>query len=105
MAAHDDKEIDSLRARLNELEAERSTLTERLKRLHSEVVAGSSLSSASATVTGESRATEKSRCFGAYSPVGRMYFLFVGRIAIRESRAMLLHARMSGCVECVASHR
>jgi len=40
VAAHDDKEIAALRARLNELEAERSTLTERLKGLQSQAEAG-----------------------------------------------------------------
>jgi hypothetical protein len=40
MAAHDDNEIASLNARLNELEAERSALSERLERLHSRVGTG-----------------------------------------------------------------
>jgi len=53
MAAHDDKEIASLRARLNELEAERSMLTERLEGLQSQAGAGSPLNSASASVNGE----------------------------------------------------
>jgi hypothetical protein len=79
MATRDDKEIASLRARLSEFEAERSTLTERLKRLQSQAGAGSSLKSASASVNGGVESSEKkSRCFGAYLPVGRMYFLFVG---------------------------
>src|SRR5271155_241181 len=63
MAAHDDKGIAFLRARLNELEAERSTLTERLKGLQSQAAAGSSLNSASASVNGESRAAEKIALF------------------------------------------
>jgi len=63
MAAHDDKEIASLRARLNELEAERGTLSERLERLQSQAATGSVLNSASASVTGESRAAEKIALF------------------------------------------
>jgi hypothetical protein len=38
MAAHDDDEIASLRARLNDLEAERGALTERLEPTHNFVV-------------------------------------------------------------------
>ena len=105
MAAHDDKEIASLRARLNELEAERGTLSERLDRLQLQAATGSVLNTASASVTGESRAAEKIACFAAYLLVGQMYFLFVGKTAIQESRVMLLRARMSGCVASVASHR
>src|SRR6202453_1749596 len=63
MTAHDDKEIASLRSRLNELDAERSTLTARLKGLHSQAEAGSSSNSASASINGESRAAEKIALF------------------------------------------
>src|SRR5271166_2926956 len=73
MAAYDDKEIASLHARLNELEAERSTLTERLKGLQSHAGADSLSNSASASVTGESRAAEKIALFRR---------LFVGRLDV-----------------------
>jgi superfamily II DNA or RNA helicase len=63
MTAHDDKEIASLRSRLNELDAERSTLTARLKGLQSQAEAGSSSNSASASINGESRAAEKIALF------------------------------------------
>jgi hypothetical protein len=63
MAAPDDNEIASLLARLSELEAERGALTERLECLQSQVGTGSLLNSASASVTGESRATEKIALF------------------------------------------
>jgi hypothetical protein len=63
MAANDDNEIASLRARLNELDVERGTLTERLERLQSLVGTGSLLNNPSASVTGKSRAAEEIALF------------------------------------------
>ena len=63
MAARDDKEIAALCARLNALEAERNTLTERLKGLQSQAEAGSPLDRASAAVNAESKAAEKIALF------------------------------------------
>jgi hypothetical protein len=104
MPAHDDNEIASLRARLNELESERSTLTARLEGLQFKAGAGSSLNSASVALNGESRAAEKIALFLRLF-AGRMDILFVGRIAKSESPAMLLPVRMSGCPGCVVSHK
>jgi hypothetical protein len=56
MASRDDKDIASVRARLSELDAERSMLTERLKDLQSQTGAGSLSNSGIASVSGESRA-------------------------------------------------
>jgi hypothetical protein len=63
MAAHDDKEIASLRGRLNELESERSSLIARLEGLQSKAPAGASLNSAGVPLNGESRAAEKIALF------------------------------------------
>jgi hypothetical protein len=65
MPAHDDNEIASLRARLNELESERSTMTARLEGLQFKAGAASSLNSASVALNGKSRAAEKNGAVSA----------------------------------------
>jgi hypothetical protein len=94
MAAHDDKEIAALCARLNALEAERSTLTERLKGLQSQAAARSSLDSASASVNGESKAAEKIALFRR---------LFAGRSDVFPLRWENRNTGMSGYAPACAN--
>lgn len=61
MAAPDGDDLDSLRVRLTELEAERGVLIKRLERLRGNQALGDKLVAARASITVESSASEKDR--------------------------------------------
>jgi hypothetical protein len=105
MTPPDGDEADSLRARLTELEAERSILIERLERLRGRQSPGDESPATGVTITVESSAAEKIALFRR---------LFSGRTDVFPVRwenrktgksGMLLPARMNGYAASVANRR
>jgi hypothetical protein len=105
MPPADEDEVDSLRARLTELEAERSSLIERLERLRGGQSLGDEPPAPCVSITLESSAAEKIALFRRLFSGRTDVSLFVGRTAIPASPGTLQRVRMNGYAASVANRR
>jgi hypothetical protein len=94
-----------MRARLEELEAERATLIERLANLQSKASSVGTGDAVSGPINGQSKAAEKIRLFRRLLPVGQMFSHSVGRTANPVNRVTLQRARMNGSVAFAISRK